>query len=75
MFNETHHRSLLRLNQVLKRVPVSRSTWLAGVKTGRFPKPHRMGNRCTMWLSTDIDELIDSIVGSLAEGDGCESNS
>ena len=75
MFNETHHRSLLRLNQVLERVPVSRSTWLAGVKTGRFPKPHRMGNRCTMWLSTDIDELIDSIVGSSAELDDCESNS
>jgi|MDSX01.1.fsa_nt_gb prophage regulatory protein len=70
MSNETQPRSLLRLTQVLERIPVSRSTWLAGVKTGRFPKPHRIGNRCTMWLSTDIERLIDSVAGSANVCDG-----
>ena len=70
MFNETQPRSLLRLTQVLERIPVSRSTWLAGVKTGRFPKPQRMGNRCTMWLSTDIERLIDSLVDPADEVEG-----
>ena len=62
-------KALLRLSQVLKRIHVGRSTWLAGVKTGRFPKPHRMGNRCTMWLSTDIDNLIDSLTAAADEGE------
>ena len=62
-------KALLRLSQVLKRIPVGRSTWLAGVKTGRFPKPHRMGNRCTMWLSTDIDNLIDYLTAAADEGE------
>ena len=62
-------KALLRLDQVLKRIPVSKSTWWAGVKTGRFPAPHRMGNRCTMWLSSDIDRLIDTLTGSTDRDD------
>jgi prophage regulatory protein len=32
-------RRYLRLPQVLERIPVSKSTWWAGVKKGIFPKP------------------------------------
>lgn len=32
---------LLRLPEVLKIIPVSKSNWWAGVKTGRYPKPVR----------------------------------
>ena len=51
---------LLRLPQVLAVVPVSRSTWLAGVKTGRFPRPMKLGPRVTAWRRKDILELIES---------------
>ena len=71
MPNETQPRSLLRLPQVLERIPVSRSTWLAGVRAGRFPKPHRMGNRCTMWLSTDIEQTIDLLTSTM-EGEAID---
>jgi prophage regulatory protein len=40
------------------RVPVSRSTWWAGVKSGRFPKPVKLGPRITAWRVEDIRALI-----------------
>ena len=52
--------ALLRLPQVLSRVQCKRSTWLNGVRSGRFPKPVKNG-RCTFWLSSDIDSLIEQI--------------
>ena len=39
-------------------IPVSKSTWWAGVKSGRFPKPVKLGPRITAWRVEDIRELI-----------------
>ena len=41
-------------------VPVSKSTWWAGVKSGRFPTPVKLGPRITAWRVEDIHALIDS---------------
>ncbi|WP_411555582.1 helix-turn-helix transcriptional regulator [Nitrosospira sp. Is2] len=41
-------------------IPVSRSTWWAGVKSGRFPQPVKLGPRITAWRVEDIRALIDS---------------
>lgn len=49
---------LIRLPQVLSIFPVSRSTWWAGVKTGRFPEPVRLGPRTVAWRVCDIRTLI-----------------
>ena len=57
----------LRLHQVLTLVPVSKSTWWAGCKTGRFPKPVKLGPRTTAWRAEDITALVQSI-GSQREG-------
>ncbi len=54
-------RTLLRLPQVLKKVPVSKSTWWAGVREGRFPRGIRLSERTTAWLESDIDALIDRL--------------
>lgn len=48
----------LRLSQVLEIYPVGRSSWLAGVKSGRFPKPIRLSQRTVAWLESDIRELV-----------------
>lgn len=40
-------------------IPVSKSTWWAGVKSGRYPAPVKLG-RCTMWRVEDIKALIAS---------------
>lgn len=39
-------------------IPVSKSTWWAGVKSGRFPKPIKLGPRTTVWFVEDIRNLI-----------------
>jgi predicted DNA-binding transcriptional regulator AlpA len=51
----------IRLPQCLRLIPVSRSTWWAGVRTGRYPQPTRgLGPRITAWRVEDIRALIES---------------
>ncbi len=40
-------------------IPVKKSCWWDGVRSGRFPKPVKLG-RCTMWRVEDIKALIAS---------------
>ena len=50
---------LIRLPVVLQFVPVSRSTWWSGVKSGRYPAPvYHLGPRVTAWKVSDIRKLI-----------------
>ena len=41
-------------------IPVSKSTWWAGVRSGRYPKPVKLGPRITAWRVGDIHALIDT---------------
>lgn len=42
-------------------IPVSKSTWWNGVRTGRYPQPVRtLGPRVTAWRVEDIRALIAS---------------
>lgn len=50
----------LRLSQVLKLIPVGKTTWWNGVKSGRFPKPVNLGGRITAWRAEDIKACIES---------------
>lgn len=43
-------------------IPVSKSTWWAGVKAGRFPAPVKLGPRITAWRVEDIRTLIEHTV-------------
>ena len=40
-------------------IPVSKSTWWAGIKDGRFAKPVKLGPRTTAWRVEDIRRLIE----------------
>lgn len=51
----------LRLPQVLQLVPISKSAWWEGCKTGRFPKPVKLGPRTTVWRAEEIVEFIERI--------------
>ena len=44
----------LRLGQVLELVPVSRSTWYRGVKSGIYPRPVRLSERTVAWKAVEI---------------------
>ena len=63
MNNVLNPGGFVRLNQILGLLPVSRSTWWAGVKTGRFPQPCKLGPNTTAWRSDDIAALLRSIGG------------
>jgi predicted DNA-binding transcriptional regulator AlpA len=46
-------------------IPVSKSTWWSGVKSGRYPKPSRaLGTRITAWRVEDIRALIELAASS-----------
>ncbi|QHQ28530.1 transcriptional regulator [Xanthomonas albilineans] len=47
-------------------IPVSRSTWWAGVRSGRYPQPVKLGERCTAWRVEDIRELIERTASAKA---------
>jgi predicted DNA-binding transcriptional regulator AlpA len=49
----------LRISSVLNFIPVGKTTWWNGVKSGRFPKPVKLG-RITAWRAEDIKALIDA---------------
>ncbi len=38
-------------------IPIGKSTWWAGIQSGRFPKPIKCG-RMTFWKVEDIRALI-----------------
>lgn len=39
-------------------IPVSRSTWLNGVKAGRYPQPVKISKRLNAWRRADILSLL-----------------
>ena len=39
-------------------IPISKSTWWEGIKTGRFPQPIKLGPRTTAWTVESIRDLI-----------------
>lgn len=67
--NQLPETGFLRLSQIIGDpkatppippiIPVKKTCWWAGVRTGRFPRPVKLG-RCTMWRVEDIRNLIAS---------------
>lgn len=58
----------LRLPQIIgdiKRgipaiIPVSKSAWWAGCRSGKYPRPLKLGPRTTVWNVSDIRALIEA---------------
>ena len=50
----------IRLKAVLHHIPVGKSSWWAGVASGRFPKSYKIGPRNTVWKVEDIRSFINS---------------
>lgn len=58
----------LRLPQVLSLIPVSRASFYAGIKSGIYPAPCRLGSlRSVGWKADDIRLLIEEIVKTKGE--------
>jgi prophage regulatory protein len=60
--------AFLRLSQILGDldanppvapiIPVSRSAWWAGVKTGTYPQPVKLSPRVTVWRASDVFAIV-----------------
>ncbi|MFO9416544.1 AlpA family phage regulatory protein [Legionella pneumophila serogroup 1] len=67
--NKQSNTGYLRLSQILGNpkstppipplIPIGKSTWWAGIKTGRFPEPVKLGPRITVWRIEDIKNLLE----------------
>ena len=42
-------------------IPVSRTTWLNGVKSGKYTKPIKLGERSIAWRVEDIHALLEEL--------------
>ena len=49
----------VRLPQVLAVIPVSKTQFWEGIKTGQYPSPIKLGPRTTAWRVEDIRGLIE----------------
>ena len=68
---EAKVKRLLRLKQIIGDpkssppleaiIPISKSSWWAGVKTGRFPQAIKLGENTTAWREDEVRELVDTL--------------
>jgi prophage regulatory protein len=58
---------LIRLPEVRRRVPLSRSTIYLMVSKGEFPKPVSIGTRAVAWDSNLVDAWVHAKLGGAPE--------
>ena len=69
IYHQIPEEGFLRLAQIVNHgksstpplLPISRSSWLAGVKSGKYPPPVKIGVRMSAWRAQDIRKLIREI--------------
>jgi predicted DNA-binding transcriptional regulator AlpA len=62
MQSSTPEHGLLRLKQIIAPhgpLPLSKSTFYAGIKSGRFPAPRKLGPKISVWTRAEIRKLIE----------------
>jgi prophage regulatory protein len=58
--SEKMSEKFIRLTEVQRRVPYSRSNLYLLMEKGAFPKAFCLGPRAVAWLESDIDNWIES---------------
>ncbi len=59
----------MRLPQVRAVVPASKSAWWSGCRTGRYPKPVKLGPHTTAWRTEDIVALVERLYAQSGQYD------
>ncbi len=58
--NELLANALIRLPQVLEVLPICRSSFYNGIKSGDYPQPIHIG-RTSAWRTADIVDLLERL--------------
>jgi len=61
MYNNSEPDGFMRLPEVLRVIPISKTAWWEGVRSGRYPQSVKLGPRTTAWRVSDIRKLIDAL--------------
>jgi predicted DNA-binding transcriptional regulator AlpA len=61
MYDDVPRTGFLRLPEVLSLIPIGKTCWWEGVRSGRFPKAVKLSPKCTAWRAEDIRELIKAL--------------
>lgn len=67
-----HPDGLSRVNEIVNKkledgtirpgiLPICRASWYAGVKSGQYPQPVKLGPRTSAWRNSDLLELIERL--------------
>lgn len=64
--NDIH---LLRLPDVLERVPVCKSTLWGAISAGRFPAPIKLSRRCSAWPAAEVEAVAAAMVAGATEAE------
>jgi prophage regulatory protein len=55
---------LLRLPEVMERVGLRRAAIYQRMSEGRFPKCRSLGPKCSVWVESEINAWIDTVIQS-----------
>ena len=59
--NQPQQAGFLRVPQILKLIPIGRSTWWRWIADGKAPKGIKLGEKTTVWKAEDINALIEQL--------------
>jgi len=59
--NQLKALKLVSLEEILAVVPVSKSTWKRGVRSGIYPQAKQIGMKRVAWLESEIIDFIKSL--------------
>jgi len=48
----------VRLPQILSVIPIKKSSWWEGVRSGKYPASIKLGANTTVWRAEEIRDLI-----------------
>ena len=51
----------LRLSEVVRKTGLSRSYTYKLIQAGKFPSPHKITNKISVWRERDIDNWLEEI--------------
>lgn len=56
-------------SKIVPLIPICRASWWAGVKSGKYPRPIKLGSRTAAWRESDIMVLLNQNKETCKEGD------
>jgi len=61
MYENPEPEGFMRLPEVLRVIPISKTAWWEGVRSGRYPQSVKLGPRTTAWRVSDIRALVQQL--------------